>query len=253
VTTVAAILSVRGLYAGYQKLSIIQDISIEIGKGEIVAMVGPNGSGKSTLLKSVVGLVQVFGGDVSFEGKNITGRKPEEIVREGIGYVPQMANVFTKMSVRENIELGASLLDRSGKEEALRRTLALFPSLSPKLREKAGNLSGGERQMVAIGRAMAANPKLLLLDEPTAGVAPIVAEQLFRALLGLRTQGVTVLLVEQNARRALTLAERGIVMTQGRKVYDGPSKDILDDQAIRNLFLGEPRKADAAGGSRHNT
>lgn len=247
-----AILSVQGLYAGYQKLSIIQDISIEVEGGEIVAVVGPNGSGKSTLVKSIVGLVQIFEGSVKFEERSIAGKKPEDIARAGIGYVPQIANVFTKMSVKENIELGATMLDRLGREEALRRALTLFPTLAPKLSEKAGNLSGGERQMVAIGRAMAAKPRLLLLDEPTAGVAPIVAEQLFRTLVDLKSQGVTVLLVEQNARRALALAERGVVLAQGRKVYDGPSKDILDDRAIKELFLGETRDKGAPAEPGHN-
>jgi len=222
-------------------MAIIQGISLSIESGDFVALVGPNGSGKSTLVKSIVGLTTIFEGKVSFEGKEITREKPEKIARMKLGYVPQISNVFTDMTVRENLEMGGTTIRNPTKrKELFDRVVKLFPILESRGKQKAGLLSGGERQMLALGRALMAEPKLLILDEPTAGLAPIIAEQLFQRLAGIREQlGVTIILVEQNARKALSLANKGLVLVQGKTAFQGTPDQILNDTEIIRLFLGE--------------
>ncbi len=188
-----------------------------------------------------MGLTSIFEGKVSFEGKDITSEKPEKISNMKLGYVPQISNVFTDLTVLENLEMGASSIKgKSKKKEIVGRVVHLFPILEMRARQKAGLLSGGERQMLAVGRALMAEPKMLILDEPTAALAPIVAEQLFQKLTEIREQlGVTIILVEQNARKALNLANRGLVLIQCKKAFEGTPDQILKDTGIIRLFLGE--------------
>ncbi len=229
------------MISGYGKLAIIQGISLSVNAGDFVAIVGPNGSGKSTLVKSILGLTNIFEGKLIFDGQDITRQKPEKIASMKLGYVPQISNVFTDMTVMENLEMGGSIIKGGLKRKELAgRVVGLFPILKARERQKAGLLSGGERQMLAVGRALMGEPKLLILDEPTAALAPIIAEQLFQKLKEIREQlGVTIVLVEQNARKALGLANRGFVLIQGKKAFEGTSDQILNDTEIIRLFLGE--------------
>jgi ABC-type branched-subunit amino acid transport system ATPase component len=234
-------LEVRDLVSGYGKLAIIQGISISVDAGDLVAVVGPNGSGKSTLVKSIMGLANLFEGSVAFEGKDITKQSPERIASMKLGYVPQVSNVFTEMTIMENLEMGGTTIRNASKrKQILSGVVSLFPILESRSRQRAGSLSGGERQMLAVGRALMAEPKLLILDEPTAALSPIAAEQLFQKLVQIREQlGITIILVEQNARKALGLANRGLVLIQGKKAFEGTPDQILKDTEIIRLFLGE--------------
>jgi branched-chain amino acid transport system ATP-binding protein len=234
-------LEIKNLVSGYGKLAIIQDVSFKVDAGDFVAIVGPNGSGKSTLVKSILGLTNIFEGTIAFEGMNITGWKPEKIAKLKLGYVPQLGNVFPDLSVSENLELGGvTVRDERQKRKMRELVVELFPILKSRSGQRAGLLSGGERQMLAVGRALAAEPKLLILDEPTAALAPIVAEQLFQRLVEIRQKlNVTIILVEQNARKALGLANRGIVLVQGKSAFEGTPDQISKDKDIIRLFLGE--------------
>jgi ABC-type branched-subunit amino acid transport system ATPase component len=235
------LLEVDNLVSGYGKMAIIQGVSIKIETGDFVALVGPNGSGKSTLIKSIVGLTTIFEGQIKFDGSDVTKQLPERIASMGLGYVPQISNVFTDMTVRENLEMGGTIIRRSAqKKQIYERVVTLFPLLASRENQKAGYLSGGERQMLAVGRALMAEPRLLILDEPTAALSPKIADQLFLKLSEIKTQlGVTIVLVEQNARKALSLSNRGIVLIQGKKAFEGTPEEILKDTEIIRLFLGE--------------
>lgn len=234
-------LEIKNLVSGYGKLAIIQGVSFNVDAGDFIALVGPNGSGKSTLVKSILGLTNIFEGSITFEGTNITGWKPERIAKMKLGYVPQLANVFPDLTVSENLELGGVTIRDEVQRRRLRdRVVDLFPILKSRPRQRAGLLSGGERQMLAVGRALMAEPKLLILDEPTAALAPMVAEQLLQRLVEIRQKmGVTVVLVEQNARKALGLANRGLVLVQGKSAFEGTPDQISKDKDIIRLFLGE--------------
>jgi ABC-type branched-subunit amino acid transport system ATPase component len=235
-----ALLEVQDLVSGYGKMAIIQGLSLSVDSGDFVALVGPNGSGKSTLIKSIVGLTSVFEGKIAFDGADITRQKPEKIANMRLGYVPQIANVFTDLTVKENLEMGGTTVRASKRKALLSRITSLFPILESREKQRAGLLSGGERQMLAVGRALMAEPKLLILDEPTAALAPIVAEQLFQKLAQIRSEmGVTMVLVEQNARKALSLANKGVVLIQGKKAFEGTPDAVMNDAEIIRLFLGE--------------
>lgn len=236
-----AMLEIQNLVSGYGKLAIIQGVSLDVHSGDFVALVGPNGSGKSTLVKSILNLTTIFEGKILFEGKEISGQKTERIAAMKLGYVPQVSNVFTDMTVAENLQLGGTIIrDTSKKKEILQRVTRLFPILESRSKQRAGLLSGGERQMLAVGRALMADPKLIILDEPTAALAPIAAEQLFQKLAEIRSKlGVTIVLVEQNARKALALANRTVVLVQGKKAFEGTPDQVLKDTEIIRLFLGE--------------
>jgi ABC-type branched-subunit amino acid transport system ATPase component len=234
-------LEVKNLVSGYGKVAIIQGISFSVNEGDFVAIVGPNGSGKSTLVKSILGLTNIFEGTVSFQGNVITGWRPEKIARLRLGYIPQLANVFPDLTVAENLQLGSSTIrDRREKKRIHDNVLSLFPFLASRPNQRANLLSGGERQMLAVGRALMAEPKLLILDEPSAALAPLAAEQLFRQLVEIRQKmGITIVLVEQNARKALALANRGLVLIQGKSAFEGTPDQISKDKEIIRLFLGE--------------
>lgn len=226
------------LIAGYGKLVILQRVSFDVKRKEIVALIGPNGSGKSTLIKSIFGLTTIFSGNVFYEGKEITGTRPDKMAHIGIGYVPQVGNIFSALTVEENLEMGAVPRKDEEVKGDMQSVFNLFPVLRDRRRQRAGTLSGGERQMLAMARALMGKPRVLLLDEPTASLAPNLAEQVFEKILEIRRQGVALVIVEQNARRALRIADRGCVLIQGKKAYEGDPSEILDNEEIIKIYLG---------------
>jgi branched-chain amino acid transport system ATP-binding protein len=233
-----ALLSVARLTAGYGSVPIIEDVSLEVAENEIAVIIGPNGAGKSTLLKSIFGLTQVTSGGIAFAGRDITRANTPQLVPMGIAAVPQSRNVFPTLTVAENLDVGTYAAPPADKPAVLARVLALFPDLAAKLRQPAGELSGGQRQMVAIGRALMSEPRLLLLDEPTAGLSPAYLERIFDLLLDIRSTGVTILMVEQNARQALRIADHGHVLAAGRNFASGTGAELLADDNVRRSFLG---------------
>ena len=239
-STAAALLDVRALATGYGVVQVLDDVSIRVGAGEIVSLIGPNGAGKSTVLRSVARLLPPWRGEVHFDGRDLAGRPPHLLPRDGLVYVPQGRVVFPVMPVRENLEMGAFLFrrDRARVREAMDWVLALFPRLSERLAQLAGTLSGGEQQMCAIARGLMARPRLLLLDEPSLGLAPRFVDLVFEKMDALRHAGVAVLLVEQNAVRALEIADRAYVLARGRTFCDGTGRALLDNQEVQALFLG---------------
>ena len=231
------ILVADSIVGGYSDLDILHGASVDVRPGEVVCIIGPNGAGKSTLLKAIAGLVTVRSGRVVVDGKEITGRSPTELVRVGIGYVPQVANVFPKLTVSENLDMGA-FLRRDDVGPVRERIYGLFPVLREREDERVGRMSGGQRQMVAIGRALMMEPKVLLLDEPSAGLAPNLQDQVFEQTRRIADTGVAVLLVEQNAKKALAKSDRGFVLDQGRNKYTGRGIDLLQDENVGRLYLG---------------
>ena len=232
------LLEARGIVAGYVRgVVILNNCSITLNAGEIVGVVGPNGAGKSTLVKAVFGLVEVWSGEVLLRGRPITNTRPHRLVEAGIGYVPQTENVFPRLSVRENLEMGLFLEPKAWRER-FAFVADLFPLLRERAGQRAGSLSGGERQMVAMGRALMMRPAVLLLDEPSAGLAPAYQEEVFEQVIAVGRAGVAVLMVEQNARRCLQIARRGYVLDQGRNAYEGRGEDLLHDENVVELYLG---------------
>ncbi len=234
------IVETRDLTAGYGKAVIIQDVNFQAEKGKITAIVGPNGSGKSTFLKTLFGLTRVFNGSVIFNGEDITKLPPEVRARKGLGFVFQVNNVFPNLTVKENLEMGAYA--REDKEEIkkdMEEILDIFPILRERQKQKAGSLSGGERQMLAMAMALMGRPTLLLLDEPAAALAPKVVTQIFMKIRDIVNTGVTVILVEQHAKRALSFCDIGYVFSSGRIVMKGPGKDLLADERFVEAFLGK--------------
>jgi branched-chain amino acid transport system ATP-binding protein len=227
----------RNLRGGYGGVDILRGCTIGVEKGEIAVIVGPNGAGKSTAMKAMLGLLQLREGEVLIDGRDITLLSPQARVREGIAFVPQTDNVFASMSVRENLEMGAYLRD-DDIEATVEQVYSLFPVLAEKRNQPAGELSGGQRQQVAVGRALMTRPKVLMLDEPTAGVSPIVMDELFERIVEIRQTGVAILMVEQNARQALEIADRGYVLVQGENRHTGTGKELLADPEVRRSFLG---------------
>lgn len=240
-TESAPLLELRNVHAGYGHVEVLRDIDLTVAAGEMVTLIGANGAGKSTLLKAIVGLIGPSAGTVLLDGAAIKHARPERLVREGVALVPEGRMLFGPMSVRENLELGAyaSRGDRRSSTAAgLQRVHTLFPVLEERAVQPAETLSGGEQQMLAVGRALMSDPRLLLLDEPSLGLAPRVIAEIFSALDTLRAAGVTVLLVEQDARLALKHADRGYVMRTGRVVLEGDSAHLLADETIRTIYLG---------------
>lgn len=232
------VLEVQDVVAGYAKrLPILRSVSMRVRAGEIVAVLGPNGAGKSTLIKAIAGIVGVTSGRVLFMGRDVTGLETHRMVREGLAYVPQTENVFAKLSVEENLELGA-FVNRERYGELREQVFELFPDLVRLRRLSAGKLSGGQRQMVAVGRALMAEPRLLMLDEPSAGLSPKLAEVVFAQLRKVREAGVTILMVEQNARAALKISDRGYVMAEGQERIQGDAASLLDDATVGEIYLG---------------
>jgi len=232
-----SVLSFNNLYAGYGQTEVLHDMSIFVDPNEIVAIIGPNGAGKSTAMKSVLGLLTINSGNVELNGKDITNTPAAEVVRLGISYVPQTQNVFVNLSVQENLEMGAWTRPL-GIRERLEEMFELFPDLGEKRNQAAGSLSGGQRQMVAMAKALMVDAKILLLDEPTAGLSPKYRREIFTTIQKIKSTGVPILIVEQNAKQALAVADRGYVLVDGANRYTGKGKELLEDREIARMFLG---------------
>jgi branched-chain amino acid transport system ATP-binding protein len=232
------LISVQEVVAGYvPEVDILNGVNLDLHPGELVGIIGPNGAGKSTLLKALFGLIPVRSGRVLFDGDDITGLKAHELVSRGIAYVPQVANVFPSLSVEENLEMGVFLEPKRYKER-LELVGEMFPRLRERLKQRAGSLSGGERQMLAMGRALMMEPKVLLLDEPSAGLSPALQDQVFIRTRQINQAGVSVIMVEQNARRCLQICHRGYVLDQGRNAYTDSGEALLRDPKVIELYLG---------------
>jgi len=233
------ILECNGIAAGYVKgLNILQGVDLVVSEGEIISIIGPNGAGKSTLLKAIMGLINISAGRFFINGSDRTNISTHKIVNEGIGYVPQVENVFPSLTIEENIEIGAWSLNKHRKSNVA-KVLQDFPLLSERKKEKAGNLSGGQRQILALARALVTSPSLLLLDEPSAGLSPVAINEVFQSINEINDKGVSILLVEQNAKRALKFSNRGYVLDQGRNAYQGEGIELLNDPRVVDLYLGK--------------
>ena len=232
------ILEVEEVYAGYVKdLNILQGINFRVAPGELVTVIGPNGAGKSTLAKAIFGLLTLNQGTIRFQGENITGLKSNQIVRKGMCYVPQIQNIFPSLSVEENLEMGAFI--RQGSLQSLKKSIYdMFPRLRERRNQKAGTLSGGERQMLAMGRALMLDPDLLLLDEPSAALSPILVKGVFEQIKAINQMGKAIVLVEQNAKKALMMADRGYVLENGCDRFEGTGTELLNNPKVAELYLG---------------
>jgi ABC-type branched-subunit amino acid transport system ATPase component len=242
------VLKVTGLVAGYTpEVDILNGVEIDVNPNEIVTIVGPNGAGKSTLMKSIFGLVRPREGSIKLHGVEITGEMPHAVTRKGVSYVPQLDNVFPNLTVQENLELGAIAGGAGSVDERMERIFSLFPRLEERRKQAAGTMSGGERQMVAMGRTLMPDPEILLLDEPSAGLAPAFVEAIFEKVLEINASGVTILMVEQNARRALAMSHRGYVLDLGTNRFTGPGPELIADPKVADLYLGGGKgRVDAA-------
>lgn len=240
---IAPLLEVNNVYAGYVKdLDILQGVNFRLYPGELVVVIGPNGAGKSTLAKTIFGLLTPHLGSIVFEGRNIAGLKSNQIVKRGMCYVPQIANVFPSLTVEENLEMGAFV--RSGSLKDLKaRIFDLFPRLVERRKQRAGTLSGGERQQLAMGRALMLQPKVLILDEPSAALSPLLVNSVFELIKQINQAGTSIILVEQNARKALAMADRGYVLEAGRDRFEGAGPALLSDPKVGELYLGAGKHA----------
>ena len=230
-------LSAENMLGGYGETTILNDCSISVQKGEIAVIVGPNGAGKSTAMKAIFGMLDLRAGNIIFDGKDITDLKPQERVKSGMGFVPQTHNVFTSMTVMENLEIGG-FTNQENLSKNISEVFKLFPVLKEEQKQLVGELSGGQRQQVAVGRALMTNPKLLMLDEPTAGVSPLVVQELFEKITSIARTGIAILMVEQNARQALEIADNGFVLVQGENKYTDKGSKLLSNKEVRKAFLG---------------
>ena len=230
-------LSAENMLGGYGETTILNDCSINVKKGEIAVIVGPNGAGKSTAMKAIFGMLDLRAGNIIFDGKDITDLKPQERVKSGMGFVPQTHNVFTSMTVMENLEIGG-FTNQANLSKNISEVFKLFPALKEKQKQLVGELSGGQRQQVAVGRALMTNPKILMLDEPTAGVSPLVVKELFEKIISIARTGIAILMVEQNARQALEIADNGFVLVQGENKYTDKGSKLLSNKEVRKAFLG---------------
>ena len=233
------VIECNGIAAGYVKgLNILQGIDMIINEKEIVSIIGPNGAGKSTLLKAIMGIINISGGRFFIDGVEKTNTPTHQIVKEGVGYVPQVENVFPSLTIEENLEIGSWSIDTSIKQ-SISKIFDDFPMLKERRKDKAGNLSGGQRQILALARALTTSPKILLLDEPSAGLSPVAIKEVFEIVKEINSKGVAILLVEQNAKRALNFSDRGYVLDQGRNAYQGKGHELLEDPRVVDLYLGK--------------
>ncbi|MAE37211.1 MAG: ABC transporter ATP-binding protein [Pelagibacteraceae bacterium] len=227
----------QNLVGGYGGENILNDCSVSVNKGEISVIVGPNGAGKSTAMKAMLGMLQLSEGKVFLDGKNISNLSPQDRVASGISFVPQTMNIFNELTVKENLEMGAYLRD-DDLSETFEEMYSLFPILDEKKEQLAGELSGGQRQQVAVGRALMTRPNVLMLDEPTAGVSPVVMDELFDKIIDIKKTGVAIIIVEQNAKQALNIADYGYVLVAGKNKFTGKGSELLNDTEVRKAFLG---------------
>ena len=227
----------KNLTGGYGGVNIIEDCNFEVNRGEIVSILGPNGAGKSTAMKAMLGILNNSSGEIILNDRTITQLKTQERIKSGISFVPQTNNIFTELTVQENLEMGAFLYD-GDINERIEEMFTLFPIIKEKKDQITGELSGGQRQQVAIARALMTDPNVLMLDEPTAGVSPIVMDEIFQHILNIKKQNIAVLMVEQNARQALEISDRGYILVTGKNAYEGSGDYLLNDNEIRKAFLG---------------
>ena len=233
------VIECNGIAAGYVKgLNILQGVDLIVNEKEIVSIIGPNGAGKSTLLKAIMGIINISGGRFFINGVEKTNTPTHQIVNEGVGYVPQVENVFPSLTIEENLEIG-SLSVKDNIKQSISKIFDDFPMLKERQRDKAGNLSGGQRQILALARALVTSPSILLLDEPSAGLSPVAIKEVFEIVKEINSRGVAILLVEQNATRALNFSDRGYVLDQGRNAYQGKGQELLDDPRVVDLYLGK--------------
>ena len=233
-----SVLSIENLSGGYGEADILHEVSLEIDTGEIVVVIGPNGAGKSTAMKAVFGLLRLSGGSVHLAGEEITNMDPAQVVNKGVCYVPQTNNVFPTLTVQENLEMGAYIRNDDFRPRLL-EIYEMFPPLAEKKKQAAGELSGGQRQMVAMGKALMLEPTILMLDEPTAGLSPIYRNEIFQIIRQINASGVPILMVEQNAKQSLAVANRAYVLVDGQNRTSGKGIDLLNDPEIAKMFLGE--------------
>jgi branched-chain amino acid transport system ATP-binding protein len=234
------LLELSGLEVAYGGIQAVKGIDLHVGEGELVCLIGANGAGKTTTLKGICGVQPVKAGTVRYAGENVTGKPPHRLVRRGLAMVPEGRGVFGALTIEENLAMGAYIRsDRAGVRQDIERVFALFPRLQERRRQTAGTLSGGEQQMLAIGRALMSKPRLLLLDEPSMGLAPLMVQKVFETILSVSREGVTILLIEQNAKLALEVSHRGYVMESGEVTLSGDAKSLLHDPAVRAAYLGE--------------
>ncbi len=233
-----SLLRVDQVSGGYTSVDILHDVSLTVEPGEIISVIGPNGAGKSTVMKAIFGLIRVRKGRITFQDQDITGMRPDTIVRKGLCYVPQEFNIFPSLTVRENLEMGAFVRQDGGVSDQMDRVYQLFPPLKDRQKQPAGHLSGGQRQMVAMGRALMLDPQLLLLDEPSSGLSPLFIEQIFERIIEINATGVGILMVEQNAKKALSLSHRGYILSMGANRHEDTGRNLLADPEVGEMFLG---------------
>ncbi len=234
-----ALLELKNIDAGYGRSQILYGVSLEVMEKEVVCVIGPNGAGKSTTFKIIMGFINYLGGEITFNGANIVGFRPDQILGKGLGYVPQGRIVFNQMTVRENLDMGAYIeRDKKKIEEAMDYVFTLFPRLAERQKQMGGTMSGGEQQMLAMGRALMTRPQMIMIDEPSLGLSPRFVSEVFELILRLAEEGLTIMVVEQNATRALEISDRGYVLELGRNRYEGTGQELLNNQDVRRMYLG---------------